>query len=47
LQEPAEEGATQCSSRRATTIILGARGVLQFDVVASRLKEEYKVGVHV
>lgn len=29
--------------QRSNDIILGAVGVLQFDVVASRLKEEYKV----
>jgi Peptide chain release factor RF-3 len=40
----AEEGATQVFfPTRSNDIILGAVGVLQFDVVASRLKEEYKV----
>ncbi|MDF5921760.1 hypothetical protein P4133_26940 [Pseudomonas aeruginosa] len=40
----AEEGATQVFfPERNNDIILGAVGVLQFDVVASRLKEEYKV----
>ena len=44
LQELAEEGATQVFfPERNNDIILGAIGVLQFDVVASRLKEEYKV----
>lgn len=44
LQQLAEEGATQVFfPKRNNDIILGAVGVLQFDVVASRLKEEYKV----
>ena len=44
LQQLAEEGATQVFfPERNNDIILGAVGVLQFDVVASRLKEEYKV----
>ena len=44
LQQLAEEGATQVFfPLRSNDIILGAVGVLQFDVVASRLKEEYKV----
>ncbi|MGU1925356.1 peptide chain release factor 3 [Pseudomonas aeruginosa] len=44
LQKLAEEGATQVFfPERNNDIILGAVGVLQFDVVASRLKEEYKV----
>ncbi len=44
LQELAEEGATQVFfPERNNDIILGAVGVLQFDVVACRLKEEYKV----
>ncbi len=44
LQELAEEGATQVFfPERSNDIVLGAVGVLQFDVVASRLKEEYKV----
>ena len=44
LQELAEEGATQVFfPQHNNDIILGAIGVLQFDVVASRLKEEYKV----
>jgi peptide chain release factor 3 len=43
LQQLAEEGATQVFfPERSNDIILGAVGVLQFDVVASRLKE-YKV----
>ena len=44
LQELAEEGATQVFfPERNNDIILGAVGVLQFDVVASRLQQEYKV----
>ena len=44
LQQLAEEGATQVFfPERSNDIILGAVGVLQFAVVASRLKEEYKV----
>ncbi|MCL5042275.1 MAG: peptide chain release factor 3 [Gammaproteobacteria bacterium] len=44
LQELAEEGATQVFfPERSNDIILGAVGVLQFDVVASRLQDEYKV----
>ncbi|WP_193073623.1 peptide chain release factor 3 [Pseudomonas sp. FME51] len=44
LRELAEEGATQVFfPERNNDIILGAVGVLQFDVVASRLKEEYRV----
>src|SRR5690606_35458064 len=44
LQELAEEGATQVFfPERNNDIILGAVGVLQIDVVASRLKAEYKV----
>ena len=44
LQELAEEGATQVFfPERNNDIILGAVGVLQFDVVAERLKQEYKV----
>ena len=44
LQQLAEEGATQVFfPERSNDIILGAVGMLQFDVVASRLKEEYKV----
>ncbi len=44
LQELAEEGATQVFfPERNNDIILGAVGVLQFDVVAARLKQEYKV----
>lgn len=44
LQELAEEGATQVFFPEYNNdIILGAVGVLQFDVVSSRLKEEYKV----
>ena len=44
LQELAEEGATQVFfPERNNDIILGAVGVLQFDVVPERLKQEYKV----
>ncbi|KXU36782.1 peptide chain release factor 3 [Ventosimonas gracilis] len=44
LQELAEEGQAQVFfPQRNNDIILGAVGVLQFDVVASRLKEEYRV----
>ena len=44
LQELAEEGATQVFfPERNNDIILGAVGILQFDVVASRLQQEYKV----
>ncbi|UJJ32608.1 peptide chain release factor 3 [Halopseudomonas maritima] len=44
LQELAEEGATQVFfPERNNDIILGAVGVLQFDVVAERLRQEYKV----
>jgi len=44
LQELAEEGQAQVFfPQRSNDIILGAVGILQFDVVASRLKEEYKV----
>jgi peptide chain release factor 3 len=44
LQELAEEGATQVFfPLRNNDVILGAVGVLQFDVVAERLKQEYKV----
>jgi peptide chain release factor 3 len=44
LKELAEEGATQIfMPMRNNDLILGAVGVLQFDVVASRLLNEYKV----
>ncbi|BCX69531.1 hypothetical protein LAB08_R41780 [Pseudomonas izuensis] len=44
LQQTAEEGATQVFfPKRSNDIILGAVGVLQFELVASRLKEECKV----
>ena len=44
LKQLAEEGATQVFfPERNNDIILGAVGVLQFDVVAERLKQEYKV----
>ncbi len=44
LQELCEEGATQLfRPRKNNDQILGAVGVLQFDVVLQRLKDEYKV----
>ena len=44
LKQLSEEGATQVfMPMRNNDLILGAVGVLQFDVVAHRLKEEYKV----
>ncbi|PIQ43886.1 MAG: peptide chain release factor 3 [Gammaproteobacteria bacterium CG11_big_fil_rev_8_21_14_0_20_46_22] len=44
LQELSEEGATQVFKPLASNdLILGAVGVLQFDVVAHRLQHEYKV----
>ena len=44
LKELSEEGATQVfMPQRNNDLIVGAVGVLQFDVVAYRLKEEYKV----
>lgn len=44
LQQLSEEGATQLFKPLISNdLILGAVGVLQFDVVAHRLKSEYKV----
>ncbi len=44
LQQLSEEGATQLfRPLKNNDLILGAVGILQFDVVAQRLKEEYKV----
>jgi peptide chain release factor 3 len=44
LAQLCEEGATQLfKPMRNNDLILGAVGVLQFDVVAHRLKDEYKV----
>jgi len=44
LQQLSEEGATQLfRPMKNNDMILGAVGVLQFDVVAQRLKDEYKV----
>ncbi|HET8706896.1 MAG TPA: peptide chain release factor 3 [Pseudomonadales bacterium] len=44
LQQLSEEGATQVfMPARNNDLIVGAVGTLQFDVVAFRLKEEYKV----
>ncbi len=44
LQQLSEEGSTQVFSPINTTdLIVGAVGQLQFDVVAHRLKDEYKV----
>jgi peptide chain release factor 3 len=46
LQQLAEEGATQLFRPvSGTDLILGAVGTLQFDVVASRLENEYGVQV--
>ncbi len=44
LEQLSEEGATQLfRPLRNNDLILGAVGVLQFEVVAQRLKDEYKV----
>ena len=44
LQQLSEEGSTQVfSPLNSTDLIVGAVGQLQFDVVAHRLKDEYKV----
>ena len=44
LTQLSEEGATQVFMPLANNdLILGAIGILQFDVVAFRLKDEYKV----
>jgi len=44
LEQLSEEGATQLfRPLRNNDLILGAVGILQFDVVAHRLKDEYKV----
>ena len=44
LQQLSEEGATQLfRPLESNDLILGAVGVLQFDVVAQRLKSEYRV----
>lgn len=44
LKELSEEGATQVfMPMRNNDLVVGAVGVLQFEVVAYRLKEEYKV----
>jgi len=44
LEQLSEEGATQLfKPLRNNDLILGAVGVLQFDVVAQRLRDEYKV----
>ena len=44
LQELGEEGAIQVFENLATgTLLLGAVGILQFEVVAQRLQTEYKV----
>ncbi len=44
LQQLSEEGATQVfMPLRSNDLIVGAVGTLQFDVVAFRLQEEYKV----
>ncbi|MEM9243823.1 MAG: peptide chain release factor 3 [Pseudomonadota bacterium] len=47
LQQLSEEGATQVfQPLRNNDLILGAVGVLQFDVVAHRLQHEYHVNCH-
>jgi peptide chain release factor 3 len=44
LEQLSEEGATQLfRPMRNNDLILGAVGILQFDVVAQRLQDEYKV----
>ncbi|GAB3372675.1 peptide chain release factor 3 [Spongiibacter taiwanensis] len=44
LQQLSEEGSTQVfMPERNSDLVVGAVGVLQFDVVAYRLKDEYKV----
>jgi len=44
LEQLSEEGATQLfKPMRNNDLIIGAVGILQFDVVAERLKNEYKV----
>ncbi len=43
LQELGEEGAIQVFEGQTGNLLLGAVGVLQFEVVAARLKSEYKV----
>lgn len=44
LQQLSEEGSTQVFfPERSNDIVVGAVGVLQFEVVAYRLKDEYKV----
>ena len=44
LVQLSEEGATQVfRPQNSNDLVLGAVGVLQFDVVAARLKNEYKV----
>ena len=44
LQQLSEEGATQLfRPLESNELILGAVGILQFDVVAQRLKSEYRV----
>ena len=43
LQELGEEGAIQVFELETGQMLLGAVGFLQFEIVAQRLKEEYKV----
>lgn len=43
LQELGEEGAIQVFAQEGGQMLLGAIGLLQFEVVAQRLKDEYKV----
>ena len=44
LQELGEEGAIQVFTGEFGNILLGAVGQLQFEIVAQRLADEYKVG---
>ena len=47
LDQLCEEGATQLfRPLKNNNLILGAVGILQFDVVAHRLKDEYGVDCH-
>ncbi len=43
LQELGEEGAIQVFELEGGQMLLGAVGILQFEIVAQRLKDEYKV----
>ena len=47
LQQLSEEGSTQVFSPiNSSDLIVGAVGILQFEVVVYRLKDEYKVDAH-